>query len=130
MNTCTTGLSTRTPKEKLGQGLKELKGFATPWEEQQFQPIRPHQSSQGLNHQPKSTHGRTHGSSCICSRGWPYLASVGGEALVLVKAQCPSVEEFQGGEVGMGGWVGEHPHRSRRIRSDIGGLWRGNQERG
>jgi hypothetical protein len=34
------------------------------------------QSSQGLNHQPKSAHGGTHGSSCICSRGWPYLASM------------------------------------------------------
>jgi hypothetical protein len=28
------------------------------------------QSSLGLNHQPKSTHGGIHGSSCICSRGW------------------------------------------------------------
>jgi hypothetical protein len=27
------------------------------------------QSSQGLNHQPKSTHGGTHGSSCVCNRG-------------------------------------------------------------
>jgi hypothetical protein len=25
------------------------------------------QSSQGLNHQPKSIHGRTHDFSCICS---------------------------------------------------------------
>jgi hypothetical protein len=37
------------------------------------------QSSQGLSHQPRSTHGGTHGSSCICSRGWP--SSIGGEAL-------------------------------------------------
>jgi hypothetical protein len=29
------------------------------------------QRFQGLNHQPKSTHGGTHGSSYICSRGWP-----------------------------------------------------------
>jgi hypothetical protein len=43
------------------------------------------QSSQELNHHPKSTHGGTHGSSCICSRGWHYLASMGGEALGLVK---------------------------------------------
>jgi hypothetical protein len=50
-------------------------------------------SSQGLNHQPKSTHGGTHGSSCIYSRGWPYLASMGGEALGPVKAQCLSVGE-------------------------------------
>jgi hypothetical protein len=44
-----------------------------------------HQSPQGLNHQPKNTHGRIHGSSCIRSRGWPYLASVRGEALGSVK---------------------------------------------
>jgi hypothetical protein len=36
------------------------------------------QSSQGLNHQPKSKHGGTHGSSCICCRGWPYLINVRG----------------------------------------------------
>jgi hypothetical protein len=28
------------------------------------------QSSQGLNHQPKSTHGGSHGPSRICSTGW------------------------------------------------------------
>ena len=44
------------------------------------------QNSQGLNHQPKSTHGGTHGSSCISSRGWPSQLSMGGEALDPVKA--------------------------------------------
>jgi hypothetical protein len=39
------------------------------------------QSSQGLNHQPKSTHGGTDSSSCICSRGLPYLESMGGKPL-------------------------------------------------
>ena len=33
--------------------------------------IPTNQSSQGLNYYPKSTHERTHGSSCTCSRGWP-----------------------------------------------------------
>jgi hypothetical protein len=62
--------------EELVEGLKELKGIATPQEE------RPdHQSSQGLNHQPKSTCGGTHGCSCVCHRGLPDLASMGGEAL-------------------------------------------------
>jgi hypothetical protein len=51
------------------------------------------QSSQGLNHQPKITHGRIPGSSCLCSRGQLYLASVGGEALRSVKAWCPSIGE-------------------------------------
>ena len=30
-----------------------------------------------------------------------------------MKAQCPSVGECQGREVGVGGWVGEHLHRSK-----------------
>jgi hypothetical protein len=33
-----------------------------------------------LNHPQKSTHGGTHGSSCVYSRGLPYLSSMGGEA--------------------------------------------------
>jgi hypothetical protein len=52
----------------------------------------------------KNTLGGTHGCSCMCSRGWPYQASMGGEALCTVKAQYPSVGECQGGEAGMGGW--------------------------
>jgi len=28
------------PIEELGEGLKELKGFETPYEEQHYQPIR------------------------------------------------------------------------------------------
>ena len=55
------------------------------------------QSSQGLNHQPKSTHGGTYGSSCICSRGWPCSISLGGEALGLKKLRCPCVGECQTG---------------------------------
>jgi hypothetical protein len=47
------------------------------------------QSSQGLNHQPMSTHGRTQGSSCIYNRGWPCETSVGGEALGLRRLNAP-----------------------------------------
>ena len=43
--------------------------------------------------------GGIHGSNCLCSRGWPYLASMGGEALGPVKTRCPSVW-------GMPGWGG------------------------
>jgi hypothetical protein len=60
------------------------------------------QSSHGLNHQPKSTRGGTHGSRCICSRGLPYLVSMGGEALGPVEARCPSVGECEGTEAGVG----------------------------
>jgi hypothetical protein len=59
------------------------------------------QSSQGLNHQTKSTHG----FNCICSRGWHCLASVGGEAFGPVKAKFPMVGECQGGELGVDWWV-------------------------
>jgi hypothetical protein len=63
------------------------------------------QSSLGLNHQTKSIHVRTHGSSCICSRGWPSQTSMGGEALCSMKALCPSVGERQGQEAGVSGLV-------------------------
>ena len=49
---------------------------------------------------------------------------MGGEALGPVKAQCPSVGECQGMEAGMGGWVTEHPHRSRGRDNEIGGFRR------
>jgi hypothetical protein len=62
-------------------------------------------SSQELNHQPKSTHGGTHNSSHLCSKGRAYWTSMGGEALGPVKARCPSVGECQGREAEMGGWV-------------------------
>ena len=42
----------------------------------------------------------------------------------------PSVRECQGGEMGVGGWVGEHPHRGRGSGDGIGVLQRGNWERG
>jgi hypothetical protein len=60
-----------------------------------YQTPPPHthtQSSQGLKHQPKSTHGGTHVSSCICSRRLPYLASIGEKPLGPVEARWPSVE--------------------------------------
>jgi hypothetical protein len=39
--TTTIGLSVGNPMEELGEGLKELKGMATPQEEQQYQLTRP-----------------------------------------------------------------------------------------
>jgi hypothetical protein len=82
------------------------------------------QSSQGLNHQVKSTYGGTQGSSCICSRGWHCWTSVVGETLGPVKTWCPSIGECQDREAGVGGFV------SRGRGYGIGGFWSGNQERG
>ena len=75
--------------------------------------IPTNQTSQGLNHKPKSTHGGGHGSSRICSREWLCWASVRGEALGPGKALCPGVGECQSAEAGGDGWMGEQPHRSR-----------------
>jgi hypothetical protein len=44
--------------EELGEGLKELKGIATPQKEQQYQISS--QRAQRLSHQPKSIHGPVH----------------------------------------------------------------------
>jgi hypothetical protein len=43
--------------------------------------------------------------------------------------QCSGTED---GEVGMSGWVEEHPHRSKGKEDGLGGFWgqEGNQERG
>jgi hypothetical protein len=79
------------------------------------------QSSQGLNYQPKSG---THGSSCICSRGWPCRSSMGGEAFGPVKVLCTSIGECLGQEVGAGG-LG-----SRGSGEGMGSFLRGNQEKG
>ena len=79
-------------------------------------------NSQGLNHQPRSTPGGIHGSSCIYSRGWPYLASMEGEVLGTVKAQCPSIEECQDTEEGVGSWMEEHHYRGRGKEDGIRGL--------
>lgn len=53
---------------------------------------------------------------------------MGREALGPGKAQCPSVGECQGGEVGVSGWLGKHPHRIMGRGNGIGGLWKGNQD--
>jgi hypothetical protein len=51
---------------------------------------------------------------------------MGGEAIGPVKAQCPSVGEYQDVEAGVGRWEEEHPHKSRRRADGIGGfLWGG-----
>jgi hypothetical protein len=55
--------------EQVEKGLKELKEFCKPIGRTTYQPNRSPQNIQRLNHQPKSTHGATHGSSCICRRG-------------------------------------------------------------
>ena len=42
-----------------------------------------------------------------------YSPSVGGESLGLVKILCPSIGEYQGQEVGVGGLVGDQGEQGR-----------------
>jgi len=55
------------PIRGVGESIEGAEGVCNPIRTM----ITTNQSSQGLNHHPKSTHGQTHSSSCICSRGWP-----------------------------------------------------------
>jgi hypothetical protein len=100
---------------------KGLKGLAAPYEELQYELTGTPQSSQGLNHQPKSTHGGTHDSCHVCSRGGTSWSSMEGEDIGPVKARCLSVGECQGQEVGVSGL-------QKRGGGRRHGVWRGNQE--
>jgi hypothetical protein len=59
----------------------------------------------------------------MCSKGWPYLASMGVEALGPEVVQCPDVGEGQGRE-----WVGGGEAGGGGIRYGIsrGETWKGN----
>jgi hypothetical protein len=55
---------------------------------------------------------------------------MGGEALGPVEAWCPIVEECWGSEAGVGGWVGEHPHRGKGEGARHGEFAEGKPQRG
>jgi hypothetical protein len=57
--------------------------------------------------------------SCINGRRGPW--SYEG----LIDPQYRGVEGVEGGEVGVGGWVEEHPPRSRGREDVMGGFWEG-----
>ena len=92
------------PKGGVRERTEGDEGVFNPIERKTISTNQSPQSSQGLNPQPKSTHGGTHGSIHICSRGWPSWTSMGGKHLGPVKAGCSSVWECQEGEVGVGSW--------------------------
>jgi hypothetical protein len=65
--------------EELEKGLKELRGFCSPMEGTTVSTGQIPLSFQELDHQPKKSHGVTHGSGCIYVKGWTCWTSVGGE---------------------------------------------------
>ena len=92
-----------TPMEMLAKHWSRWNGLQPHKKNNIVQPDP--KSFQGQNHHPKSTHGVNHCSRCICNTGWSCWASMRGEALGPMKAQCPSVGECQGQEAGVGGLV-------------------------
>jgi hypothetical protein len=70
-------------------------------------PVRKHLLASTIVSRTKSTHGGTHGSRCICSRGCSSRSSMGGEALPWScegsRPQCRGVP----GPGSESGWVGE-----------------------
>ena len=93
--------------EELEKGMKELKGLIASWDGgATVSTSQTPRNSRRLNHQPKDTHGGTHGSGSICGRGWTYWTSAAGETLEPEGVRFPSVEKGQRGKRGEGGWVG------------------------
>ena len=90
-------MNTGSPMKELEKGLKELNGSATPSDEQHNQPTKL-QNFQTLKHQPLSTHGETHGFSCICSK-IALSGTNGRRGLWSRNLHFPSVGKCQGTEV-------------------------------
>ena len=86
----TIGLSPGTPLEELWGRTEGAEGDCNPTG-RTISTNWTTQSSQGLNHQSKSIQGGTQDSSYICSRGWSYLTSMGGEGGLM--PQCRGMLE-------------------------------------
>jgi hypothetical protein len=84
------------PDGGVGEGTEGAEGSCRPMREATASTSQKPQSSRGLDHQLKNIHGGTHGSSCICGRGWPFWTLVGGVALGPVGIRCLE---------GRSGWV-------------------------
>jgi hypothetical protein len=65
-------------RTEVGESICNPIGRTTIWTNQTPQ------ISQGLNHQPKSTHGGTRGCRCICNRGWHVYVFKHGKKWVLL----------------------------------------------
>ena len=120
----TLGLSAGFPVEELEEGLKELRGFAATWGEQQCQPAWcPELPGTG-----PQTKEYTWSDPWLQPPMWQKMALLdisGKSGLGPVIVRCPSVGECQGRKTGMG----EEPsyrQRSRRPTQDeLNGIFRG-----
>ena len=102
MLTAIHGTEHRVPIEGARESTQVVEGICSPIGGTSICTNQYPQSSQGLNYQPKSMHGGTHGSRCICSMGWHHRTSMGGSALGPVKARYPSIGKCQDREEEVG----------------------------
>jgi hypothetical protein len=109
------------PDGRVGEGTEGAEGVYSPTEGATLSTGQTPLRSRELDHQPKSTHGGTHGSGHICGRGWPCWTSLGGCAML----HCRGMPEQED----RSGWTREHPHRGRGMEDGLGGFWRGNLEK-
>jgi hypothetical protein len=84
--------------------------------------------SQRLDYQSGSVQGGLLDYRYICSRGWPCLTAMGGEALCPVEVLCPRVGKCWTGGTEGGGWVGntlKEAKKRKGERVNVGwGGWR------
>ena len=105
----------KVPKEGARESTQGAEGDWSPTGGTSIWTHKYPQNSLELYHQKKKTRGVTCGSSYICSRGWPWWSSMGGEALGPVKVLCPSIGECQGLEVEVGWLLSRRQGEDRRF---------------
>ena len=69
------------PNEKIGEVTEGAEGVCNRMGRAMASTGQTPGAPRGLDHQPKNTHGGTHGSGCNCGRAWPCCTSVGRQAL-------------------------------------------------
>jgi len=96
------------PNGRVRESTEVAEGVCNPLGRTTISTKQTTKSSQGLDHQSKSTHEVTHGASHTAC--W---ASMWGESLVHLSARCLSIGECQGEKEQGNGWRGEHLHGVR-----------------
>jgi hypothetical protein len=81
----------RVPNGGVRERTKGVEGVCSPIERATISTNQTPQSSQGLNHHPKNTHGGTHDFRYTCIRGWFYLSSMEGKTLGPAETGCSSI---------------------------------------
>ena len=105
-------LAWRSPMEELEKGQKELRGFAAPWKEQQYQQARPPGAPRNW-----TTNQRIHMEIPMALA--TYVAEDGLVGHQWEERPSGLSWEMSGQEDGSE-WVGEHPHRGRGRGDGIG----------